>query len=407
MIYRKYNPKKDKDALYRISKEICWPTEGIETFVDEGRNIVVEVNGEIEAFASSSLGKMQYLNGGDDKDKIPFSNIGTVATSLIMRKQGIAGKITALKIAEDVEDGAAICALDMFDQGYYDKLGFGTGSYTNYITFPLKALKITGKPKIPTRLTKKDWKVVNESMHNRLSYHGTFCASPDLIKGSMEISGIGYGYFDENNNLTHHIWINDKKLDAGKASIKWMTYQNYDQFFELLRLLKSFQEQITTVYMRELPNINIQDLLETPFHYQALSENTPHEFKTLSEASWQMRICDIKKVLSLTKLNFGNIKFNLKLKDPIEKYLVDEDVKWKGISGNYIVELGENSSAVDGNDAKLETMEASVGAFSRMWLGVKSATSLSLTDDLKASEELIKTLDKVLCLPLPYPNHPF
>jgi len=193
MIFRKYNEEKDKKALHRIIAEIDWHKEGIELAVKEGRNIVAEIDGEIEAFASSSLGKINYL-----ESKIDISEIGTVATSLSMRKQGIAGKLTALKIAEDALAGAALSILGMFDQGYYDKLGFGTGNYTHWITFPIKALKIEGKPRVPKRLKESDWKAINESMHERMNSHGSFSASPDLLKAVMKMGGMGFGYFNIN-----------------------------------------------------------------------------------------------------------------------------------------------------------------------------------------------------------------
>jgi len=43
-----------------------------------------------------------------------------------------------------------------------------------------------------------------------------------------------------------------------------------------------------------------------------------------------------------------------------------------------------------------------VGAFTRLWLGVRSATSLAVTDDLSGPQELLRELDDVLlCFPDP------
>ncbi|MDP8238431.1 MAG: sterol carrier protein domain-containing protein [Candidatus Hatepunaea meridiana] len=117
-------------------------------------------------------------------------------------------------------------------------------------------------------------------------------------------------------------------------------------------------------------------------------------------AWWQLRICNLEKCLERTHLNGDEVRFNLILNDPIEKYL-DEDVEWKGISGNYIITLGADSNAEKGSDKSLSTMKASVGAFTRMWFGVLPASSLAVSDELSASEELLKKLDNLIRLPKP------
>ncbi|GIT39441.1 MAG: hypothetical protein Ct9H300mP8_06370 [Gammaproteobacteria bacterium] len=62
----------------------------------------------------------------------------------------------------------------------------------------------------------------------------------------------------------------------------------------------------------------------------------------------------------------------------------------KGISGDYVVTLGENSFAESGNSPNLPTLSASVGAFSRMWFGIRDASSLVLTDTLDGPMGLFK-----------------
>jgi hypothetical protein len=65
------------------------------------------------------------------------------------------------------------------------------------------------------------------------------------------------------------------------------------------------------------------------------------------------------------------------------------------------VTLGPECGAERGADPALPTLRASINAFSRAWLGVRSATGLSWTDDLKAPPDLLKELDRVLALPAP------
>jgi hypothetical protein len=99
-----------------------------------------------------------------------------------------------------------------------------------------------------------------------------------------------------------------------------------------------------------------------------------------------------------THLNCDDLSFNLQLSDPIGKYIA-EDVKWKGIAGDYVVTLGKDSSAKKGKQKELPTLKASVGAFTRMWFGITQASTLVHSDGIEAPEELLKKLDKAFLLP--------
>ena len=100
------------------------------------------------------------------------------------------------------------------------------------------------------------------------------------------------------------------------------------------------------------------------------------------------------------------ISFNLELEDPIERYL-EGSAPWRGVGGRYIVTLGPVSSIAPGADGSLATLCAGVGAFTRMWLGVRPATGLAVTDRLSGPAELLAALDDVLCLPEPRPDWDF
>lgn len=67
----------------------------------------------------------------------------------------------------------------------------------------------------------------------------------------------------------------------------------------------------------------------------------------------------------------------------------------------HVVTLGPESAAVTGSDASLPTLEASVGAFTRLWMGVRPASGLAVSDRLSGPPELLAALDRVLCLPEP------
>ena len=74
---------------------------------------------------------------------------------------------------------------------------------------------------------------------------------------------------------------------------------------------------------------------------------------------------------------------------------------------DYVVTLGPVSSAEPGREPSLPTFTASVGAFTRLWLGVRPATGLAVTDELSGPQDLLSRLDGMLRLPDPKPDWDF
>jgi predicted acetyltransferase len=72
---------------------------------------------------------------------LPMSCVAAVTTSRVARKQGFAARLTAKAIAADAADGALVSALGMFEQGFYNRLGFGTGCYEHLVWFNPAALR--------------------------------------------------------------------------------------------------------------------------------------------------------------------------------------------------------------------------------------------------------------------------
>ena len=402
MNYRNYDPKKDKEAVHQIWLEVGWieksNSKPMDAMIEGGRTIVVDINDRPECLVVSWMGDIDYLG-----ELLPFSCIAGVTTSLIARQQKIAARLTATRIALDAIDGAAVCGLGMFEQGYYDKLGYGTCNYENMIKFAPKLLNVDVKPRVPIRLSVDDWERMHAARLKRKRYHGSVSAtdaSPTRAEMIWPRSGFGLGYCDDSGELTHCLWMIGMGKENGPYSIEWMIYRNYEQLVELLALLKSFGDQIRLVTLAEPPAIQFQDFLSTPFYYRSISEKSRFE-NTVRASAWrQMRICDLEKCLSATHLPGEDIRFNLVLTDPIEKYL-DDDIEWRGIAGNYVVSLGQNSGAERGASEQLPTMKASVGAFTRLWYGILSASVLSCSDDLSAPSDLISMLDRKIRLPRP------
>jgi hypothetical protein len=158
--------------------------------------------------------------------------------------------------------------------------------------------------------------------------------------------------------------------------------------------------------LHEPAGVQLQDLLEQPFRRQQLGGGKFKVRGSLS-ASWQIRILDLRGCLARTHLPGESVAFNLALDDPLAEHL-DDDAPWRGLAGRWHVRLGPESSAVPGEDASLPTLTASIGAFSRLWLGVQPATGLAVTDRLAGPATLLEDLDKVCrVMPSPQPDWEF
>jgi hypothetical protein len=211
--------------------------------------------------------------------------------------------------------------------------------------------------------------------------------------------GFGLGYTDEDGQITHHIWCNARGGESGPYYVNWMTYQSYEQLIELLMLIRNLGDQVHLIQMQEPAGIQLQDLIKQPFKHRQITAKSKFETNMRASAYWQVRICDLAMCLAATHLAGESVRFNLELDDPIQRYLAD--APWQGVSGDYTITLGPSSHAKRGTDASLPTLKASVGAFTRLWLGVLPASGLSVTDDLSGPCGLLQQLDRLLRLPKP------
>jgi hypothetical protein len=400
--FRAYDSERDRLATRRIWREIGWITkdeeEGMSRYVEAGRALVAEVNGEAECLVCTGTGSMRYLN-----EDLPFVGVTGVTTSRIARKQGLAGRLLARALAEDVRDGALVAGLGMFEQGYYNHLGFGTFGYEHIFRFDPAHLTIPTSHRIPNRITCEDYEKMHAARLRRRRVHGSAnFDSIELSRAEMEERGnsFGIGYYDTEGNITHALWVRPKEVEKGPYRIQWMVWNTREEFLELLSVVKSWGDQVHLVGLAEPPSIQIQDLIRQPIKHREVTGKGSYPGEGHAIAYMQARILDVQGCLEKTRIDGPNVRFNLRLTDPVERFL-DPNESWRGIGGDYIVTLGPNSSARRGEEAALPTLTATVNAFTRLWLGVRPAVGLAITDDLAGPPQLLEQLDRTLRLPNP------
>jgi predicted acetyltransferase len=407
--FRSYVSPSDRPFAHRIWREIGWMEKdhesGVDALVEAGSALVAEVAGEPECLVSRAPGELHYLD-----DNLPFACITSVTTSRVARKQGLAARLTARSVAEAAAEGALVAGLSMFEQGFYNQLGFGTGGYEHRLSLDPSHLVVPVEHRVPRRLGPDDLAAVHSLRLRRLRTHGSCNLIPmGTTQSDMLLyqNVAGMGFCDgPQGAVSHCLWFSAKELEHGPYDVIALIYQTWRQLLELLALIKSFGDQVRLVRLREPAGLQLQDLLERPFSHRAVSAQSNYAEGIQANAYWQMRICDLPACLHLTRLPDADLHFNLRLTDPIGRYL-DDDCAWRGVAGDYHLALGPRSSAEPCADEHLPTLSASVGAFTRLWLGVLSATSLSVTDDLSAPTDLLTALDRAFKLPRPSPDWDF
>lgn len=406
MTIRDYQPDRDSQAAHRIWEETGWIERNdaeqarlMDRFLADSRCLVAELAGQPECLVSCGSGEMKYL-----EQDLSASLVLAVTTSLVARKRGLASRLTARAIANEALAGHALAALGMFEQGYYTRLGFGNGPYVHSVNFNPALLQVDRVPGVPVRLGKQDFAAVCQALANRWRGHGGVRINQaSLFEAEMGWTedATGFGYHDQQGQLSHFIWGSNKG-EHGPFKITFMAYQNSDQLLELLALIRSMGNQVLTVNMMEPARLQFQDLLREPFKAMSKTRGSEMAEHISAEAYWQLRILDLPACISACQLpGPETLSFNLTLNDPISDYL-DEDCPWQGVGGEYCLHLGQESALECSPRPGLPTLQASVSGFSRLWLGAVPATAISLTGELKASTTLLEQLENRLRLPAPH-----
>ena len=170
---RVFERDRDLEQLQRVWRETGWLEEGdlskrgIEAYLNACDTIVEDVHGVMDIGASRAEGVLQVQGSG-----LPLCVIAGVYAGLAGRQGGHATRLTALQVAAGVADGAAVASLGIFDQGFYDRLGFGIGPYVHRMTVEPASLKVPRLERSPVRLTVDDAAEMHACRLARRHEHG-------------------------------------------------------------------------------------------------------------------------------------------------------------------------------------------------------------------------------------------
>lgn len=404
---RPYHPE-DREEAERIWREVKWLVddnrEPLRLLLDGGRATVGTQRGSVECLAITTPAKFRYL--GTD---LSMSAVMAVTTSLVARKQGLAGQTTAAAVRESAEAGATLSALGIFDQGYYDRLGFGTMPYTRRLLFDPAQLMVPYPKRPPHRFDASHSELLHRSRLRRARGHGSVnLLSPNNSRAeAVEVkSSGGLGYYRSDGEIGHHLYGHLKE-ENGPYRIWWAAYENYDELRDLLGVLRSLADQIHLVDMMEPRGVVLQDFLKQPFKFRRSTEKGKYEHTIITAAASQLRILDIPAAVAAMgpsepspKPSSEPLEFNLLIDDPIERQL-PEDGRWRGCSGSYVVQLGADPKAEPGDGKSLPKVRMSIGGFTQLWSGARKVAHLSLRGELDAESDVRDELSRRFRVPEP------
>lgn len=404
MHVRDYDPARDYADCLRVYREVGWIDTSEEQeaafkhYIADARMIVSELRGQAECMVTTMPGTVRYL-----ESELPFCAVTGVTTGRVARRQGLGRALTAEALKRAAEAGEPVAMLGIFDQGFYDSLGFGMGSYDHFLRFDPATLNVSGVPEIPVNLAACDDAAIHRSRLLRRRIHGNCNITPaGHTAASVRIAkgGFGIGFRDaESGELMHHFWAVPEG-EHGPLRIEWAAYRDREQFLELLRLIRALSDQVHLVEMVEPAGVVLQSFLKRPFRTRSSTRGGAMENRMTGSAHWQIRILDLQRCVAATRLcGAHELELNLTLSDPIEEFCNSSG--WNGVAGDYTLRLGASSAAEPGHRAGLPVLRCSVNTFSRLWFGAADAETLRFSGELEAPEATAEQLSRLWRLPTP------
>lgn len=382
----------DLPAVQRIWVECGWieedESEHLEPFLADADAVVADIDGDAEACTSIHDGSLHHT--GTD---LPVAVVTSVTTGRIGRKQGLARQTLDTALRRAVDRGNAVSILGMFEQGFYDGSGFGTGSEMLIRRFDPASLDASLPYRRPVRLTPDDAEDMVACLLTRSLTHGAVTLPSVPLRRAERMwdeNGFGLGYRDDDGNLTHFLWCAAKD-EYGPYDVREWAWRDPHELRELLGVLRSLGDQVRTVIVPEPAQAQLLVLIGHPGRQTTTRRTGELRYESKASAWWQARILDLPTCIA-TLPPSEELHCNLRVADPLAL---------DSVAGEWLLHLGAEPHVERGHEEDLPLVSASVNALSRLWLGVRPASTLATTDDLHASPELLAALDRAINLPRP------
>lgn len=411
MAWRAYDPDRDGSDVARIWHEVGWTdgsdahAEAVRTFFSGGHGLVAPIDGEVEAALHWVPGTYRWL----DAD-VPVAAVSGLTTSRVGRRRGHGPTLLSEALAQMVDAGAEVATLGAFEQGYYDRFGFGADPYDHRLTFDPGALTVPIPHRRPVRIGADDHAEVQALLERRHRAHGGLVLEhargmEAALTWAVDLWGLGLRADD--GRLTGVV-MGEAKDEHGPYTAEWLLYETTDDLLDLLGVLRLLSDQVWTVAVDEPPEVQLQDLLDAPNRLRSHLSQAGRGGVANTAHSWrQTRILDMDACLGRVRWTGEPFAFDLDLTDPVTDRADERGGRWPGIGGAYTVEVGEETTVADRRPGERPTLTASVNALSRMWTGARPASSLAITGDLAGPPDLLARLDAALRLPPPMAGIPY
>ncbi|MEO1057013.1 MAG: GNAT family N-acetyltransferase, partial [Actinomycetota bacterium] len=205
-----YEADRDADDVVRIWREVRWIDDedaeraALRRFLGGGPVEVARVDGVAECAVARTMGAFDL-----DQTRVSLCAITGVTTSHVGRKLGLASTLTSRALRNGATEGAAVSALGMFEQGFYDRFGFGTGAYAYETMFDPSSLRLDHVAyRRPVRLGDDDLEEMFRATINRRQHHGAVrlhSAEQFAAEWAFIQDRVALGYRDADGTISHFV----------------------------------------------------------------------------------------------------------------------------------------------------------------------------------------------------------
>lgn len=393
----------DLPAVQRIWREVGWVDEdeapALADFLADATTRVAVIDGEAEASGSTHRGTMRH----GDRD-VATSFVTSITTSRIGRGQGLARDVLDALLLDAAADGATLSMLGMFEQGYYDRSGFGTGAEMLMHRLDPASLPDDLPRRRPVRLSLDDAAEVDAALQARARGHGGV-AIPSAAMRRAEMTfdddGFGLGHRDARGALTHHVWCSVGG-EHGPYRVRSWSWRTTEQLFELLGALRSLADQVRWLVLPEPWCLQLRTLTSLPGRQEVLTRGTRHHYAVDADAWWQARILDLPAAMAVLRSQVP-LRLHVRVTDPLE-----ETRGFDRVAGDWLLELDrDGSTATRPSGTADPDLVCSVNTLTRLWLGVRRPSTVLRTDGVALDDDLAAALDAAVRLPRPDVGHDF